>query len=468
MEHEATNRADEIVSCLSRHPAVAGAAIEETRNIEGNLEITVWIVPDRERAGPVRRACEAMEKSELRGLSLHEPSDELLVMQKNSTETDFLYKEVFIDRAYSRHDIAVPDGACVVDVGANIGMFSLFAAFQAKRVRIVAIEPSEELCRALKANAAIHDINMTMHRCAVGAAPGFAEFTYYPNNTAMSGLFADSAEDKRTLSAYLKTAEPEQNERILAKLVDDRLAATREIVRVRTLTDIIDQHSIERIDLLKIDVEKAESDVLAGMSDEVWNRVAQIAIEAHDVDGRLDEIVQELTNRGFVVAVEHEQALVNTNCVSVYGRRSLLERSQKSKDRPNVRWSSRQKLSMDLAAHLSEAFPDIRRIAKFEFVDTLPRITARRADGAVAAVSSIERTLIDLWCRRFSNVPDIGPETDFFAIGGNSLSAIRLIAEVEEIFGEGVLPPDAIFQNGKLGSLAATIESAIERTANGD
>ena len=42
------------------------------------------------------------------------------------TESRFIYNEVFVQRCYSRHGIRVRAGDTVVDVGANVGLFTLF------------------------------------------------------------------------------------------------------------------------------------------------------------------------------------------------------------------------------------------------------------------------------------------------------------------------------------------------------
>jgi acyl carrier protein len=49
-------------------------------------------------------------------------------------------------------------------------------------------------------------------------------------------------------------------------------------------------------------------------------------------------------------------------------------------------------------------------------------------------------------------------EDDFFEAGGTSLSAMKLIARVEETFGEDALPPDDLFAESSLRALASAIE----------
>ena len=43
-------------------------------------------------------------------------------------EVAFLYKEIYSDNCYLRHGLSLQPGDMVVDIGANIGLFSMLAA----------------------------------------------------------------------------------------------------------------------------------------------------------------------------------------------------------------------------------------------------------------------------------------------------------------------------------------------------
>ncbi len=69
-------------------------------------------------------------------------SDGLEVFSLNADETRFVHGEVFGSRCYVQHGIELRDGDCVFDVGANIGMASVFFIKEQRDVRIFAFEPS--------------------------------------------------------------------------------------------------------------------------------------------------------------------------------------------------------------------------------------------------------------------------------------------------------------------------------------
>jgi hypothetical protein len=71
---------------------------------------------------------------------------------------------------------------------------------------------------------------------------------------------------------------------------------------VRTLSGVIREHGVQRIDLLKIDVEGAETDVLAGLEEYHWPLVRQMAME---ISPSNKSHVTKLTNRLHSLGFKH-------------------------------------------------------------------------------------------------------------------------------------------------------------------
>ena len=71
-------------------------------------------------------------------------------------------------------------------------------------------------------------------------------------------------------------------------------------IRLRRLSTVIAEQAIDRVDLLKIDVEGAEFDVLAGLSDNDWERIRQFVMEVSPAnDDRVSGLINQLRHRGF-------------------------------------------------------------------------------------------------------------------------------------------------------------------------
>ena len=62
----------------------------------------------------------------LDGLSQYQLPNGQVILHRNRSETEFLFQEIFVKRSYIQNDIRLSPGDCVFDVGANIGLFSLF------------------------------------------------------------------------------------------------------------------------------------------------------------------------------------------------------------------------------------------------------------------------------------------------------------------------------------------------------
>ena len=59
----------------------------------------------------------------------------------------------------------------------------------------------------------------------------------------------------------------------IGELIDERLRAKSFTTELRTLSGVVAEQGLERIDLLKINVEKSELDVLQGISPGDWLKI---------------------------------------------------------------------------------------------------------------------------------------------------------------------------------------------------
>lgn len=104
--------------------------------------------------------------------------------------------------------------------------------------------------------------------------------------------------------AYLVT--PESTNSTMAHTVpataSPTLSAVGEKITIATLDDLLDQHGVERADLVKIDCEGAEYDIFAAASDGCLGRIDRIIGEYHDVRGQDPATVfDRLRSAGFSV-----------------------------------------------------------------------------------------------------------------------------------------------------------------------
>ena len=246
-------------------------------------------------------------------------SDDLTVFSLNADETRFIHREVFLDKCYMKHGIELQDGNCVFDVGSNIGLSALFFHRERRGIRIYAFEPSPAAFECLKANMELHGADAHLYQCGLSNVSGSGEFTFYPGNTIASGFHADVDADRDTSKTFMvnKGLTPEKADWLLGFLFK------RETFRcpLRTLSEVVDEEKVTQIDLLKIDAEKSEKQVLAGIRDEHWDRIRQVAMEVHGADGGLEQVDRTLGKYGFHVTAEQDVLLKGTEIFYVFATR---------------------------------------------------------------------------------------------------------------------------------------------------
>ncbi len=252
-------------------------------------------------------------------------ADGLTVFSLNPDETRFVHREVFAERCYLQHGIELHDEDCVLDVGANIGLSSVFFHRECKGVSLYAIEPSPGACECLRSNFQLHGVNGRIFECGLSSKSGSAEFTYYPANTVRSGFHVNLEVDRDTTKTYMvNSGIPERKADLFLGYLFKKETF---ILPLKTLSEIIDQEQITRIDLLKIDAERSEMEILAGIRDEHWGLVRQIVLELQDEMGAMDKMLRLLSDRGFQVVTEQDPLLKGTAVFGVFASRALNQRS---------------------------------------------------------------------------------------------------------------------------------------------
>jgi FkbM family methyltransferase len=186
-------------------------------------------------------------------------------------------KETFLDRFYERCGFVIHPGWTVIDVGAGLGDFTLFAA-RVEDTRVLAFEPFPESFALLKENVALNQTdNVDVFSEAVGSAEG-------------------------TLLLDLAGGEPLQIQSRNAPVTqpDSQIA-----VRARSLSEAVLQTGHGTCDLLKLDCEGAEYDILMKSSPEVLSKIQRIVMEYHDgvTFQSHDDLIVFLHSRGYKVDV---------------------------------------------------------------------------------------------------------------------------------------------------------------------
>ncbi|MET7996148.1 FkbM family methyltransferase [Amycolatopsis sp. NPDC005232] len=226
----------------------------------------------------------------------------------HAEEVPALWDEIVRNSPFPAAVDAIRPGDTIIDVGAHIGLVSMFLADRLPDTRILAFEPASRTHACLLRNFAAHVPNGIASATALSDRTGNQEFHYYPDNPSMSTLYVDHDDDAHNLGTYLTNLGVPEIKPAEVRAVTEKRAALSDTVGTSTLTTVIEEQGVTDIGLLKIDVERAELTVLDGMRADLWPRVRQVVVEVHDLDGRLGVVVARLATLGYEVRVSQAPA----------------------------------------------------------------------------------------------------------------------------------------------------------------
>jgi FkbM family methyltransferase len=194
-----------------------------------------------------------------------------------NTSDRFIVWEIWKARVYDDARLPIGVGDVVIDIGAHIGAFAVRAARLAHRGQVYAYEASSNNYALLTKNRQLNGLeNLHVTNRAVSNRHGMLPFYTVAGNGALGSL---------------------------VQTMND----SREQVQAMPFTDIIAEHGIERVDLLKVDVEGAEYDILLNGPDDMLAKVQRVVLEYHEFRGEERshrDLVQLLRAHGFHVVVE--------------------------------------------------------------------------------------------------------------------------------------------------------------------
>ncbi|HSE17007.1 MAG TPA: amino acid adenylation domain-containing protein [Pyrinomonadaceae bacterium] len=463
----------------------------------GEIEAVLLSLPEIKQAVVVPR----QDASQTRLIAYFVPADQenldkddyvldngMSIAHQNREETDALYEEIFLQRGYERGRVAIPAGdTVVIDVGANIGMFTLYAASRNPRAKIYAIEPIPDLCEKLRENVRRYAPDAAVRQFAMAHIAGVEEFTFYSKMSVLSSMskFDSLSDDQELLRTLLENEQLRGSQDAAellqhsAELFDWRLEASKVVCPVKTVSQLIAEENIQHVGLLKIDVQRAEIEVLRGINNEDWSKIDQIVIEVHDksgnsAHGKLAVARRFLQRKGYRVEVEQEDRLAGTDRFNLYCVRNdvtltpapYTERLQLSRPahRPSL-------TSTQLKLFLKDRLPEYMIPAHIVKLKHLPLNQNGKVD--IDALpdpnqepdyepqnyqpwSAYEEIVAGIW----EDVLDVKVRSTaetFFDLGGHSLLAARVASRARDVL-KVELPLRTLFEKPSLGALAAEIE----------
>lgn len=200
-----------------------------------------------------------------------------IVKIKNYTEPTYMnYLEFFIEGIYNKYIKNRPLNT-IVDVGANIGLWIEYAKHASGFNKVYAIEPNTKALKALK-NTFGNDPKVTIVDKALSDKDGELEF------------FVD--EENSTISSFTSYGNLKSSYK----------------VKSITFKSFISQYKLDKIDLLKVDIETGEYPLFDSLDKEDFNKIDNILVEYHLFAGRtydkdVNNLIKKIEAAGYKLEV---------------------------------------------------------------------------------------------------------------------------------------------------------------------
>lgn len=188
--------------------------------------------------------------------------------------TDLIaFTHVWILEEYKQKGFEIKNNHIVIDIGAHIGLFTLYASQFCKSGKIYCFEPVPENFKLLSENLILNKIqNVIAKQCAISNKSGYVKI--YLN------------EDASGNSMHVSGTESVQAESI-------------------SLKDVIDNNNLNRIDYLKIDCEGEEYEIINSLPVSYFDMIQNMCIEYHFADERpllIKDLIQKISSLSYTTS----------------------------------------------------------------------------------------------------------------------------------------------------------------------
>jgi len=405
-----------VEAALLRHPAVSQAVVladgpDRERSLRAYVCLDSRVVPGADR---MLRLQELPDKSRPQVVELS-PGFPFCVQEEAAAR--LMFREVFAGEAYPA-TMTIPEGACVLDVGAGIGLFTMAIVIRARGARIFAVEPAPEVFELLRQNVNLHGIDAVLLPYALG----------------------DSS------------ARP-----------------------ARTISTILAEEQIGRVDLLRVDSEGSEIQVLGGVDDEHWPLIDRVLLSLREAGEPAALVRDLLAGRGFEVRPRHPGDSGRPGRIYLDAARPGLGDAGSRATTGLPRLPSLRAVAEEIRDQAASVLPASMVPATVVPVSRLPRAPGGERDrqpapgqspreSSPAAPASETGSAVCSLVARIVGVPSVGLGDDIFGLGCTSLGAVKLTTAICKQFGVR-LKLRMVLDNPTAAGIAGQVDGMLRNQA---
>jgi amino acid adenylation domain-containing protein/FkbM family methyltransferase len=461
----------EIAGALREQRGVRDALVLASEDGSGNKQLVAYVVP--------KRASQPLWGNK----TLYGLPDGSPVASLNKNESDSMYNEIFVEQADLRHGIAIQDGDCIVDVGANIGLFTVFASRLERNLRILCLEPDPAAFACLSANTEAWGTAVQCLPYGLVRERKSAEASFFEALSGSSGPYDDPAAERAAAWNHTSNQPLESRNEQFAEEIGESSdippGTGTKSAQPPTLSGVIAAEGIKHIDLLRVNVDEGELDLLQELGPDDWSKIRQLVVRV-DHRENLEAITTLLERHRYEVLAEHSSSLSETPPSYVYairpaaGSRLVREQTADAHLRSLPSWDEEILTPATLGKKLKERLPQYMVPAAFVLMEKFPLTSNGKIDRKalptfthetthlshdfVSPRTETEKALAAIWAELLK-VEEVGVNDNFFDMGGHSLLAIKAASRIRDVF-ELDLPAQILFEKSTIAELAKLLTKA--------
>jgi FkbM family methyltransferase len=193
---------------------------------------------------------------------------------------------------------------CILDVGANIGIFGLISKRANPSAKVILFEPLERNVKRIHKNFMINGLDCIVEQVAVSNYEGKA-------------VFYDMDTDENTIGSFDKNFV--EGHKHSSKIIPIEIPVIK-------LDSYINDRNIEDVDLIKIDVEGVDFEVLMGLKHTIEQFKPIILIEISDTESslKINNLLEGLSFKYLLYEVDENEGLIKRDKIFKDSNRNYL------------------------------------------------------------------------------------------------------------------------------------------------
>ncbi|WP_139488131.1 non-ribosomal peptide synthetase [Brevibacillus dissolubilis] len=471
----------EIEHQLNIHPAVSSSVVVKHELIKGEDALVAYPAIEGKSASACHHILSMQEDGTLTHDDLYDLPNGMQVCGVSRHETDILYRDHFSN---TFPDVSLKAGDCVLDIGANIGMFGLSLASKVEGLRIYSYEPVPSIYEILSKNSRILGGNTIIPiHAGFSSSVKEAQYDYYPGMSLLSGgeKELDTLTDIIDRRGYLTDA-GQQGDTAYWNLLEGKAVEKQHVqVSLTTITEQIRALGLTSITFVRIDVHHGALDILDGVEEQDWAKIQQFAITVSPADDEIRKLKERLTAHGYQVSVAstYPEGSEGGMC-NLIAKRGEIEAVKPlvpvQTNDVDLKYVGPKKVEELLLTHLKSRLPAYMVPSRLILMSKLPLNQNGKVDRKALPVpekasqshetyvgpqNQTEELLVAIWAELLDTEADKISVTDsFFSLGGHSLLVTRMLNRIKQSTGVE-LPIKMVFTSPTVSAIAEELQELM-------